>query len=70
MFAHETNYNNQMVDGIKVLCFYGSKNAKLPEYSNTSSEYIARIVDGELTQLRVYVNHFPYADIDLGHRGQ
>jgi hypothetical protein len=61
------NYNNMQVDGIKVLSYHGSNNAKLPEYANTSSEYIAINSDGELTQLRVYVNHFPYADIDLGH---
>ena len=61
------NYNNLEIDGIKVLKYYGHDYAKLPEFSNTSSAYISINNRNEMVRLRLYKNHFPYADIDLKH---
>lgn len=55
------------IGGIKILQYGTNPNAKLPEYANTSSAYISINKDGEMTQLRIYQNHFPVIDIDLGH---
>ena len=55
------------IAGIKVLSHNSGANAKLPEYAKTSEAYISINADGAMTHLRVYKNHYPILEIDLGH---
>lgn len=65
--AKDENGNPLYVGGIKVVVFKDGKNGKLPEFSNTSSEYISINKYDEMSSLRIYKDHFPIAQIDLGH---
>lgn len=56
-----------MVEGIKVVRKDGFDMAKLPLHSMKSSAYIAISQEGKLTQIRVFKDHNPLIDIDLGH---
>ncbi len=55
------------VFGVKVLEHNSGANAKLPEYAKTATAYISCNADGAMTHLRIYRNHRPYLEIDLGH---
>lgn len=57
----------EMVGGVKVIHPVGKSNGSLPEYAKTSEAYIARGKDGKLEHLRVYEDHQPLMEFDLGH---
>ena len=61
------NINGMKVCGIKVLKNAKANNSSLPEYSNTSNAYISYNQKGEMLHLRIYDNHFPIKEFDLGH---
>lgn len=64
----EPQYHSvQIIDGVKVLAFNGGANSKLPEYAKTAEAYLSISRDGELTHLRIYKDHYPVIDIDVGH---
>ena len=54
--------------GVKVLELNGgSGNLNLPEYAKTSVAYVGKDSRGKLMRLRIYKDHRPVIDIDLGH---
>lgn len=55
------------VAGVKVLEHNSGANGKLPEYAKTATAYIGVNREGKFTRLRIYENHRPVIDIDLGH---
>jgi len=55
------------IGGVKVLVHNSGANAKLPEYAKTSEAYISKNADGQMTHLRIYKDHRPILEIDLGH---
>lgn len=64
----EPQYHSvNVINGIKVLEFNGGANSKLPEYAKTSESYFSMSRDGEILHLRIYKDHFPVIDIDVGH---
>ena len=64
----ESHYHHvQIIEGIKVLQFNDRPNSALPEYAKTSSAYFSINRDGEMQHLRIYKDHFPILDIDVGH---
>lgn len=61
------NIDGKKVCGIKVLKNTKANNSSLPEYANTSKAYISHNQKGEMLHLRIYDNHFPVKEFDLGH---
>ena len=61
------NVGGKTVDGIKVLQNTKANNSSLPEYANTSTEYISYNPKGAMLHLRVYDDHVPIKEFDLGH---
>lgn len=55
------------VEGVKVLQFNDRPNSALPEYAKTSEAYLSINRHGEMLHLRIYKDHFPVLDIDVGH---
>ena len=57
------------ISGVKVLQKNGSAigNGALPEYAKTSEAYVNVDRLGRCMRLRIYKNHKPLIDIDLGH---
>ena len=64
----ESHYHNvAMVDGVKVLQYNDRPNSALPEYAKTSEAYLSINREGEILHLRIYKDHFPVMEIDIGH---
>lgn len=64
----ESRYHQvKTIEGIKVLQFNDRPNSALPEYAKTSEAYFSINKDGEYQHLRIYKDHFPVLDIDVGH---
>ena len=57
----------EMIGGVKVIHPKGKKNGNLPEFAKTSEAYISRGADGRFAHLRVYEDHYPVLEFDLGH---
>ncbi len=54
-------------NGVKVLQFNDRANSALPEYAKTAEAYLSVNKDGEMLHLRIFRDHFPVMDIDVGH---
>lgn len=65
----ESHYHQvgEKIFGVKVLQFNDRANSALPEYAKTSEAYLSINQDGEMMHLRIYRDHFPVMDIDVGH---
>ena len=65
----ESNYHQvgEKVCGVKVLQFNDRPNSALPEYAKTSDAYLSINKDGEMMHLRIYKEHSPALEIDIGH---
>ena len=55
------------VEGVKVLQFNDRPNSALPEYAKTSEAYLSINGRGEMMHLRIYKNHEPILEFDIGH---
>jgi len=64
----ESHYHAvKTIEGVKVLQFNDRPNSALPEYAKTSTAYFSINKEGEMQHLRIYRDHFPVLDIDVGH---
>ena len=59
--------NRYKPGGVKVLQFNDRANSALPEYAKTSEAYLSINRDGEMMHLRIYRDHAPILEIDVGH---
>ena len=65
----ESHYHQvgEKIFGVKVLQFNDRANSALPEYAKTSEAYLSINRDGEMMHLRIYRDHAPILEIDVGH---
>ena len=65
----ESHYHQvgEKIFGVKVLQFNDRANSALPEYAKTSEAYLSINRDGEMMHLRIYRDHAPVLEIDVGH---
>lgn len=55
------------IEGVKVLQYNDRPNSALPEYAKTSEAYLSINAKGEMMHLRIYRNHKPILEFDIGH---